>query len=127
MDENLSKAPVRRLLQSYRRIGPGWEPWWVTSDGRVLHAFGKEGRAARSADELYVSHETRRKAKEHLMLMTPSNHLETQALQGGSVASGYPPPPAVISGRCDGRKFPPFKVASPASSISCTKLDLLEA
>ena len=99
----------------------------MTSDGRVPHAFGKEGRAARSADELYVGHERKRKAKEHLMLMTPSNRLETQVLQGGSVASGYPPPPAVISGRCNGPKFLPFKVASPASSNSCTKFDLLEA
>lgn len=83
-----------------------------------------EGSADRFADELYVRSGRKRKVREHLGLMTPSNQLQNPVLQGGTVASGQHP--SVILGKFGVKKLPPFKVASPAGPNSYSRLDPLE-
>lgn len=61
-----------------------------------------EGRADMFADEVCTWYKRKRKVKEDPILVNPSDWLETQLLQGGSVASGHLFPPSMIYGKFDG-------------------------
>lgn len=61
-----------------------------------------EARADGLADDLYVCLEKKRKAQEHLMLVTPSNRPETRVLQGIVFLLVAACPLPVVPGRWDG-------------------------